>query len=54
MEQVKILHTASRLTNREHKELIHQALHEQEKRPTGMRRDVDMITNFSIEEFEWK
>jgi hypothetical protein len=37
---------------RESKELI-QRLVEKEIRPTGMRRNVDMITNFSLEQIGW-
>jgi hypothetical protein len=53
MEQVTIMPDNPRMSLREHKELIEQVLGK-EIRPTGMRRNVDMITNFSIEEFEWK
>lgn len=52
MEQVTIMTDNPRMSLREHKELIEQVLGH-EKRPTGMRRNVDMVSNFSIDDLPW-
>lgn len=52
MEQASILYDNPRMSLRAHKELIEQVLRHEE-RPTGMRRNVDMVSNFSINDLGW-
>lgn len=46
------LYDNPRMSLQEHKELIERVLGH-EKRPSGMRRNVDMVSGFSIDELEW-
>jgi len=52
MEQVTIMPDNPRMSLREHKELIEQVLGK-EIRPSGMRRNVDMVSGFSINDLGW-
>jgi hypothetical protein len=52
MEQVTIMSDNPRMSLREYKELINEVLGH-EKRPSGMRRNVDMVDNLSIDDLPW-
>lgn len=52
MEQASILYDNPRMSLREHKELKEQALGK-EIRPSGMRRNVDMVSGLSINDLPW-